>query len=137
MNSPQPEILYGLFCEFVRVEKSGQVSPVGIWGESCLLETKAPGTFPQLTFYSLIRNHGHLSYKAKLRVTLPGRPTPIELEISAKGDPLQLSQNLIFNLMGVPISESGDVVALLQLDTGPPLEREFRLHVDFRPQVTP
>jgi len=137
MKTNQIEIAYGFFCEMVRVEASGQITPVGIWGEGCTLAGKPPLILPSLAFHAFVKNLGKESHKFKFKVIFPGTANPIEIEEQLGGGAGHTSQNLNFHMAGVPLSAPGDIVATLHLDTTPPVEREFRLKVDFQPQAKP
>ena len=137
MPSHPPEIVHGLFCETLRQEVSGQTTAVGIWGETCRFAIAPPAVIPTLAFHAFIRNPEHLSYNAKVQINLPGNPAPVTFETPIKGDPSQDSQNINIQLAGIPVAQAGDVVVLVHLDTTPPVEREFHLHVDFQPGFLP
>ena len=137
MTTQQPEIVYGLFCEFIRMEMSGQITPIGIWGETCRIGTAAPAVLPALAFHAYIRNLGRVAFNTKVKVAFPGKTFPMEMTAPVKSEQAQESQNLNINMMAVQIPEAGDVVATIELDTKPPIRREFRLHFEFQPGVAP
>jgi hypothetical protein len=137
MQNTRPELVYGFFCEFVRVEASGQITPIGIWGEACRFQTKPPLVFPALSFHAFLRNPGKKPYKAKLRLTIPGQAVPVEVEAPVIGSADHTSQNLVFNFAGVPIAGPGEIVASIHIDCEPPIEQEFRLKIEFQPQAAP
>jgi hypothetical protein len=134
MKTTPLELVYAFFCETVRVEASGQITPVGIWGDTIKFEGKAPTVLPALAFHAFIRNIGKKSLKCKIQFTFPGVIKPWEMVAPIKGTDLQTSQNLNVNLAGIPISATGDVVARVHIDSTPPVEREFRLHLAFPAQ---
>jgi len=131
MPSQYPEIVYGLFCESLRQEVSGQTTAVGIWGETCRFAIAPPALIPTLAFHAFIRNPEHLSYNARVQINLPGNSAPVTFETPIKGDPAQDSQNINIQLASIPVPQAGDVVVRVHLDTTPPVEGEFHLHVDF------
>ena len=127
------EIVYGLFAEFTRLEMSGQITAIGILGETCRIAAPPPIMLPALAFYAYVRNPEHLALNAKIQITLPGNPTPMEFNTPIKADTSQDGHNLNINMMSLPIPGPGVVVAKIHLDTTPPVEREFRLRLDFQP----
>jgi hypothetical protein len=134
MKTAPVELVYGFFCESVRVEASGQITPVGIWGDTLKFEEKAPAVLPALAFHAFIRNIGKKPLKCRLHITFPGVMKPLEMVAPIKGTDLLTSQNLNLNLAGIPIPKAGDVVAEVHIDSTPPITREFRLHMMFPTQ---
>jgi len=137
MKNTQPELVYGFFCEFVRVEASGQITPIGIWGEACKFLGKPPLVLPALSFHAFMRNPGKKPYKANLRLTIPGQAAPVDVEAPVIGSANHNSQNLVFNFAGVPIIGPGEIVASVHIDCEPPINQEFRLKIEFQPQAAP
>jgi hypothetical protein len=136
MSAQQPKIVYGLFCEFIRMEMSGQTTAIGIWGETCRVGASAPVVLPALAFHAYICNLGRVAYNAKIKVAFPGKAAPVEMTAPVSSEQIQDSQNLNVNMSPVHITEAGDVVATIELDTTPPIRREFRLHIEFQPGAT-
>ena len=133
MKAPQLELAYGFFCEFIRLEATGQITPVGIWGDTCRLSGNPPAILPTLAFHAFLRGVGKAPHKFKLKVTFPGNFNPLEVEVPLVVGDGQTTQNLNFNMAGINILGVGEIVAKVQIDTAPPIEREFRLKVEFQP----
>lgn len=131
---PTTELMYGFFCEFVRAEVSGQTTPVGIWGETCRLGAAPPAVLPSLAFHAYVQGLGKKAYRFKLKITFPGGGTPVEVEAPLGGNPGMTSQNLNFNMMGVQLPVAGEIIAKVHINTTPPIEREFRLKIEFKPE---
>ena len=117
----KPEILHAFFCEFLRAEMSGQMTAIGLWGETVRISVPPPIILPSLCFHANIRNLGHLAFNAKVRITLPGGDPPIEVTAPVKSDPTQESQFLNVNMATMQIKQAGEVVGLVA--TSPPPHR--------------
>ena len=134
MNTSPLELVYAFFCETVRLEASGQISPIGIWGDTVKFAVNAPALMPCLAFHAFVRNLGLNPLKFRLKVTFPGKAKPVEVEMPLQGNEVQTCQNVNFNNAGLQITEPGDVVAHVRIDSTPPIDREFRLQMVFPPQ---
>lgn len=132
MSNHQIEIALGVFCEIARLEKTGQVSAIGIWGTTCLVDaTTPPVTLSSLAFLAQIANPDHHEYRATLTVSFPGVPAPVVNSIEVTGEKLKVqdAQNFILQMFTPNILEFGDIVATVHLETDPPVEQEFRLAI--------
>lgn len=134
MNTSPLELVYAFFCETVRLEASGQISPIGIWGDTVNFAGNAPALMPCLAFHAFVRNVGLNPLKFKLEMTFPGKAEPLTVEMKLQGNEVQTCQNVNFNMAGLQITEPGDVVAHVRIDSTPPIDREFCLHLGFQPQ---
>jgi hypothetical protein len=123
------EIVHAFFCGYLHTESSGRVSAIGIWGDECLLEGP-PGGAVNLAVYFYVRGVVG-SHPAKLTVEIPGVPTIPTISTPISGSHKH-AHHIGINFGAMPMSESGDAIARLEIDASPPVSREVRLRVSFR-----
>jgi hypothetical protein len=133
--SELPVIEYGFFCEQIRVEASGQITPIGIWGETYLVREAVPLIIPSLALHVFVRNPGRQALRCTVTLSAHGQTAPLVMEAPIISHPEATSQNLNFNMAWVELRAYGEVAANVSINTVPPVTRQFRLRVARHPEA--
>jgi len=127
------KILYGIFAEFIRAEKSGLTTAIGIFGAKVGAVGNPPVQLPNIGFNAYISNPSQEVIKGNVIITLPGGmslpPFPFEM---ATG-PHFVGHNLNVNYPGVVISQSGLLTATVEIFGHPESTRIFELEIALDP----
>jgi hypothetical protein len=125
---------YAFFCEDIREEKGGKLAALGIPGRQLRIEQPAPGLLRSLAFLAYVSNPEHQAYPFRLVIDGPGLP-PNFVKVEGRLDfsgPEVSGHHLNVTIPGViPVSVAGDFVAVLTIESDPPVTARVVLQVTF------
>ena len=127
------QIQYGVFCELIRVESTGQITAVGMWGRVIRLQGYGPAILPNLSFHAYLWNPDEETLKADASFTIPGLVQNPKFTVPVTPEKGMNGYNLNFALAGVPLTESGEITLCLEINTDPPIVENYKLDVQFMP----
>lgn len=120
-------ILFGLFCEDLRIEQSLQVTAVGIWGSEVQVPA-FPAVLKSIAFFACVDNPELLAYPFTITVDLlDGAPRTFRDVIDTSEGRTAQTFNIVFG--PVMIGRPGVVRATFILETTPPEVAVFELGV--------
>jgi hypothetical protein len=126
------EVLYTFFCEDLRAESSAQTTAVGMWGGGMKVQA-FPAFLKSLAFHVCVRNLE--KQRCKFFIEFSG-PLDQEFAVTHEGmlepTPESEGQAINFVLAPVRITEPGEIIAMVRIDSVPPCAFTSRLRVGLK-----
>lgn len=136
---PRPAtVLYGFFCEDIRLEADSRVSAIGLLGSS--FQLPAPGLLRSLAFHAHIYNPDSVAYPFRVRVEIPGMTSPFEQVSQLAPNPAggaSTGHNLNIAFGSIPLRASGTIQAQISVDCAPPSEFIATISVTIAEAIDP
>jgi hypothetical protein len=133
------QILFGFFSEDARVERTGQITAVGMWGGTLTL-AGTPHTLRSIAFNAYVENPELRPYRFSIRIEGPlglGPTLPLVHEGQMQVDS-QRSSHFLGLIMGPAlVLQPGAIRATLRIESEPPIEKVFTLEVRHGPVGAP
>jgi hypothetical protein len=128
-----PEIRQALICEDVRVEASGQVSAMGMWGADMRVPA-FPTALRGMCFLVFVSNVEAITADFRMRIEGPLDGAPFEHSGKLPVEPGKTGHNINFAVVPIVVVSEGLIRATFSLLTQPIQERVVELAV-FRAEV--
>lgn len=134
-----PTIRYGFFCEDTRLEKTGQITAVGLWGDT-LHVSSFPAAIRAVAFTAYADNPESATLRFGIRLEGPFARPPGDLGELFGEIPGQVGKTgsfFGFVTGGLTFSGPGTLSATVRLTDQPDSERTFTLEIALAPAPSP
>lgn len=122
-------VLYGFFCELLRAESSGQVTAIGLWGSECRIAASLPASLPSLSFHAFVLNPDQAPVKARLKLEIPGSPSPDPVEMDLISKQGNVGHAINFTMLNVPVLAPAMARMTLELIAETTITKIFEMNI--------